>query len=141
MKVRQVPSRKRTTFRVARLLSCLLGAWALWACGPVYIPVPPPGQVSFTSTPLTDANGNVQSFWIASGGPNGNAANATFFITDVPRGTGVITRARSDGSFISAPMEGTAGDQVGVYFQSSSGRDSATACLILGDGPVAPTCP
>jgi len=140
MKLRGASSRRRTTFRVARLLSCVLGVWALWACGPVYIPVPPPGQVSFTSTSLTDANGTPQTYWIASGGPNGNAANATFFITDLQRGAGVITRARSDGSFVSAPMEGTAGDQVSLYFQSSTGRDSVTACVILSDAPVAPTC-
>jgi hypothetical protein len=140
MKLSGASSRRRTTFRIVRLLSCVLGAWVLWACGPVYIPVPPPGQVSFTSTPLTDAAGNIQTYWIAAGGPNGNAANATFFITDEQRGAGVITRARADGSFVSPPMEGTAGDQVGVYFQAVSGRDSATACLILGDGPVAARC-
>ena len=134
-------SRRRTIVRVARLLSCVFGVWALWACGPVYIPVPPPGEISFTSTLLTDAAGNTQPYWIAAGGPNGNAFNATFFITDVQRGAGVITRARADGSFVSPPMEGTAGDQVGIYFQSVSGRDSVTACLILGDGPIAARCP
>jgi hypothetical protein len=97
--------------------------------------------VSFTSTAVTDASGNSQTYWIASGGPNGNAANATFFITDVPRGAGVITRASADGSFVSGPMEGTAGDQVAIYFQSVAGRDSVTACVILGDAPVAPSCP
>lgn len=141
MKLRGVSSRRRTTFRVARLLSCVLGAWAVLACGPVYIPVPPPGQVSFTSTLLTDASGTPQTYWIAAGGPDSNAANATFFITDVQRASGVITRARADGSFVSPPMEGTAGDRVALYFQSVGGRDSTTACVILGDDPVAPICP
>jgi len=141
MKLRGASSRRRTTFRVARLLSCVFGVWAVLACGPVYIPVPPPGQVSFSSTLLTDPTGNVQMYWIAAGGPNGNATNATFFITDVQRGAGVITRARADGSFVSPPMEGTAGDRVALYFQSASGRDSTTTCVILGDDPVAPLCP
>lgn len=140
MKLRGASSRRQNAFRVARLLSCVLGVWALWACGPVYIPVPPPGEVSFSSTLLTDPAGNAQLYWIAAGGPNGNAANATFFLTDVQRGAGVITRARADGSFVSPPMEGTAGDQVGIYFQSVSGRNSVTACVILGDGPVAAHC-
>lgn len=142
MKLPGASSRKATTFfRVARLLSCVLGVWALWACGPVYIPVPPPGQVSFSSTLLTDPNGTPQMYWIAAGGPNSNAANATFYITDVQRGSGVITRGRADGSFVSGPMEGTAGDQVTLYFQASGGRDSVAACVILGDDPVAPSCP
>lgn len=141
MKLRGAPLRRRNTFRVARLLSCVLGVWAVLACGPVYIPVPPPGQVSFSSTLLTDSAGNPQTYWIAAGGPNSNASNATYFITDVQRGAGVITRARSDGSFVSPPMEGTAGDQVALYFQSTSGRDSTTTCLILGDAAVAPLCP
>lgn len=141
MKLRRASSRRGTTFRVARLLSCVFGVWALWACGPVYIPVPPPGQVSFSSTLLTDPAGNTQMYWIAAGGPNGNAADATFFITDVARGSGVITRARADGSFVSPPMEGTAGDQVALYFQSPTGRDSVTACVILSEDPVAAHCP
>lgn len=141
MKLRGVPSRRRTTFRVARLVACVLGAWAVLACGPVYIPVPPPGQVSFSSTLLTDDSGAPHTYWITAGGPNGNAANATFFITDVQRGAGVITRARADGSFIAPAMEGTAGDEVALYFQSTSGRDSQTTCVILGDDPVAPLCP
>jgi len=141
MKLRGTTSRRRTTFRVARLLACVLGAWAALACGPVYIPVPPPGQVSFSSTLLTDESGTAHTYWTTAGGPNGNAANATFFIMDVQRGAGVITRARADGSFIAPPMEGTAGDQVALYFQSTAGRDSTATCVILGDDPVAPLCP
>ena len=141
MKLRGATSRRRTIFRVARLLSCVLGVWALWACGPVYIPVPPPGQISFTSMPLTDATGVTQTYWITSGGPNGKAPNATFYVTDLQRGAGVIARARADGSFVAAPMAGTAGDHVAVYFQSVGGRDSAANCLILSEDPVASTCP
>lgn len=141
MKLPRPSPRTRTTLRVARLLSCVLGVWALWACGPVYIPVPPPGQVSFSSTLLTDATGNTQMYWIAAGGPDGNAAGATFFVTDVQRGAGVITRARADGSFVSPPMEGAVGDQVALYFRSTDGRDSVTACVILSGDPVAAHCP
>lgn len=144
MKLRRTSSRSasiRNVFRVARLLACVVGVWVLWACGPVYIPVPPPGQISFTSTALTDVNGSAQIYWITTGGPNGNAANATFYITDAQRGSGVITRARSDGSFVAGPMLGTAGDQVSIYFQATGGRDSVTSCVILDDGAVAATCP
>jgi hypothetical protein len=134
-------SKTRTTIRLLRLLSCCVGAVTLWACGPVYIPVPPPGQISFTSEAFTDAAGNTQTLWITSGGPNGNAANSTFFITDLVTGSGVIARAHADGSFVAGPMAGTVGDQVTLYFQETAGRDSVTACVILDEVPVAGQCP
>jgi hypothetical protein len=30
---------------------------------------------------------------------------------------------------------------VSIYFQEVGGRDSVTACVVLGDLPVAPQCP
>ncbi len=139
MKIR-TQSRTWATIRVVRLLSCCLAAVALWACGPVYIPVPPPGEISFTPEALTDAAGNPRTLWITSGGPNGNAINATFFVTDVERGAGVIARARADGSFVAGPMEGNIGDHVSVYFQELGGRDSVSACVLLSDLPAAAKC-
>ena len=107
-------NRRRTAFRVGRLIAAAAVALALWACGPVYIPVPPPGEVSFTAQPLTDPTGAIHTLWIARGGPNGNAANATFSVIDRESGEGVITTAATDGSFVAGPLQGTAGDRITI---------------------------
>lgn len=132
---------RRGTLRVGRLLLGGLVLVALWACGPVYIPVPPPGQISFASESLTDSTGTTHTWWITSGGKNGNAADATFFVVDQERAAGVITHARPDGSFTADPMEGTVGDHVTVYYRDVTGRDSAAACVLLSESPVADRCP
>lgn len=137
----EVPRTNRAVWRLGRLLLGGVALVVLWACGPVYIPVPPPGQISFTSTSLTDASGATHTLWITSGGKNGNAADATFYITDQERAAGVITRARPDGSFTADPMEGNVGDHVTVYYRDVTGRDSAAACVLLHEAAVADLCP
>jgi len=131
----------RTTFWIGRLVSVCTVALALWACGPVYIPVPPPGQVSFTPEPLTDATGTVHTLWTARGGPNGNAANATFSIVDRESGQGVITIAASDGSFVAGPMQASIGDRISISYRDAHGRESPAACRLLSDLPLADPCP
>jgi hypothetical protein len=132
--------RLRTAARLGRLFACGVAAAIVWACGPVYIPVPPPSQISFASELVTDPSGT-RTAWTASGAPNGNASNALFYIFDKAQNAGVIAAARPDGSFQSTPMNGTAGDQVTVYYQDEHGRDSDTACLVLSTLPVADRCP
>ena len=137
----KAPRTRRATWRLGRLVLGGVALVALWACGPVYIPVPPPGQISFTSESLTDASGATHTLWITSGGKNGNAADATFFIIDQERAAGVITHARPDGSFTADPMEGNVGDHVTVYYRDVAGRDSAAACVLLHEAAVADLCP
>jgi len=132
---------RRTVFRVARLLASGFVALALWACGPVYIPVPPPGEISFTSELVTDSTGATRTVWITSGGPNGNAASATFYVIDEERAAGVIARARPDGSFTASPMDGNLGDHVVVYYRDMTGRDSLSSCVLLSEATVADRCP
>ena len=136
----EAPRARRATVRLGRLLLSGIGLVALWACGPVYIPVPPPGQISFVSQSLTDADGATHTLWITSGGKNGNAADATFFIIDQERAAGVITHARPDGSFTADPMEGNLGDHVTVYYRDVTGRDSAGACVLISEAAVADRC-
>jgi len=133
--------RRGTAFRVARLVAAGAAALALWACGPVYIPVPPPNEVSFTAEPLTDSTGVVHTLWIARGGPNGNAANATFSIIDRESGEGVITSAATDGIFVAGPLEGTLGDRVTISYRDAQGRESPAACRLLSELPLAAACP
>jgi hypothetical protein len=131
----------RAGVRLGRLVLGGLVLVALWACGPVYIPVPPPGQISFVAEPLIDATGATRTWWVTSGGKNGNAADATFFVIDQERAAGVIAHARPDGSFTADPMEGAVGDHVTVYYRDVTGRDSAAACVLLSESSVADSCP
>lgn len=128
--------------RLLRLGACGGVAMALWACGPVYIPVPPPNEVAFTSALQTDPAGNSVTVWIGSRGPDSAAASAVFYLFDQEQDAGVIGGANPDGSFQSPPMKGTAGDHVTVYYRDTHGRDSAMACLILSTAlPFAAQCP
>jgi hypothetical protein len=138
---RHTGSRRRTALRIARLASCCAAALALWACGPVYIPVPPPGEISFTSEALIDSSGAPHTLWTTRGGPNGNAANATFYIINRERTGGVIAASAADGSFVAGPMEGTSGDHISVFYRDSSGRDSPGSCRLLSELPLAEPCP
>jgi hypothetical protein len=136
------PFSRRLPRRIARLAALCLAVAVVWACGPVFIPVPPPGQTSFTLEVVTDSSGLERNFWIASGGPETKAANARYFVFDVERQAGVIARARPDGSYQAPPMEGTMGDRVFVHYEDEVGRKSATACLLLSPKlPTADPCP
>ncbi len=122
--------------RIGRVAACCIAAAVVWACGPVYIPVPPPAQTAFTQDTVNP------DMWIAAGGPEPRAANGLYYIFDQQRNAGVIARAAQDGSYQALPMPGTAGDHVFVSYKDTGGRDSATACLILGEQrPSAALCP
>ena len=126
----------RTLRALARLGACCVAVALLWACGPVYIPVPPPAQTTFTQDPQTPG------FWIAAGGPEPRASNGTYYVFDQQRNAGVIAGAMPDGSYQAAPMAGTAGDHVLVNYKDTGGKLSATACLILSEQrPSAALCP
>jgi hypothetical protein len=94
--------------------------------------VPPPGAIAFESTMLTASDGTQQTFWITSGGPLEQAANATYFVLDRTLGGGVIATARNDGSFTAPPMQGQDGDQVLVYYRTPFGDYSDSLCVLLG---------
>jgi len=135
-------TRTSTFPRVTRLAAALSVVAALWACGPVYIPVPPPNQIAFTAETLTDSAGSARRVWIASGGTNAAAAAATFYIFDADRNAGVIAVARRDGTFQSPLLEGDEGDHVQIYFTDPSGKRSSVACLLLTEQrPSAAGCP
>lgn len=129
------------TRRIARLVACCAAAALVWACGPVFIPVPPPTQTAFTlDTSITDPEGN--QYWIAAGGSAPRAANGTYYIFDRDRNSGVIAGAMADGSYIAPPMRGVEGDRVLINYKDVTGKFSAVACLILSEArPAAAVCP
>jgi hypothetical protein len=138
-----IAARHRMTGRVARLATCCIAAAMIWACGPVFIPVPPPAaETVFTSELVIDEAGNPRQQWIAEGGPDARASDALFLIFDQERNAGVIAGAGPDGSYRSPPMEGTEGDHVFIHFRDTRGQDSPTACVLLSERrPFAEHCP
>jgi hypothetical protein len=114
-------------------MGTLLGAASLlWSCVAPILTVPPPGAVAFELTVLTASDGTQQKFWVTSGGPLEQAANATYFVLDRTVGGGVIATARNDGSFTAPPMLGSEGDQVLVYYRTPFGDYSDSLCVLLG---------
>jgi hypothetical protein len=131
------------TRRLTRLVAACAVVVALWACGPVYIPVPPPMiQAAFTAETWTDAGGTEHRLWTAEGPPRAEQARATFYLFNEQQNAGVIAVGGADGSFKSPPMTGTEGDHISVYYRDTRGEYSATTCLLLTEmRPVAGLCP
>lgn len=134
---------KRLRFRIARLVATLgVVAGLLWACNAPFIPVPPPGMISFTSELISDGNGGQKTAWITHGGQNPNASLARFFIFNEQAQSGVITTAAVDGSFVTTPMDGVPGDHVVIYFVATDGSSSPSTCRLITEGVAdAPRCP
>jgi hypothetical protein len=135
--MKAAPSLRRRIWRLAGALGFVC---ALWACNAPFIPVPPPG-VTFTSQTVQEAGGATKLLWTATGDPAAPAADARFFLFNNNVGSGVIVQANADGSYVSPPFEGTAGDSIYLFFETPSGEDSDTACRSLVEGPAeAPSC-
>src|SRR5215471_1160435 len=132
----------RLGYRIARLIATLGVVAGIWACNAPFIPVPPPGMISFSAELIPDGNGGQKQVWITRGGPNSNAKSALFFIFDSNVQAGVITTAAPDGSFTTTPMDGAPGDEVLIYFRPPGGDYSPATCRLLTDGVAdAPFCP
>jgi hypothetical protein len=134
----------RTTWRKrwSRLAAGVLCLAAVWACKAPFIPVPPPGDTTFMPEMVPDGNGGQKTVWVTQGGPNDKAGSATFFVYDTDGGSGVITKANPDGSYVAPPMDGTRGDRIHVFYQDGKGVFSAISCQLLIEGPnPAPRCP
>jgi hypothetical protein len=128
--------------RLARLAVAIAAVGAVWACNAPFIPVPPPGAITFTPETVPDAAGGEKTVWITQGGANAQASSALFYVLDMDRGSGVIQRANADGSFQAVPMDGTRGDHVRIYYQKPTGENSEDTCKLLIEGPdPAPACP
>ena len=137
------PRTRRKLGRLTRLMAACAVVLTLWACGPVYIPVPPPAiQAAFTADTWTDSAGAEHRVWTTDGPARVEQSRATFYLFDQERSTGVITVAAPDGSFKAPALEGTEGDHILLYYRDSRGEVSASTCLILNEmRPIAGACP
>jgi hypothetical protein len=127
--------------RWLRLAALVPGAMLLWSCVAPTFPVPPPAEVTFIPTTLTDANGAQRKFWTTQGGPLEQAADATYYVKNLNLGSGVFTTALDDGSFAAPAMEGADRDPVQVYYRTPIGDYSDSTCRLLVEGPSPPVCP
>jgi hypothetical protein len=132
--------KNRLRFRIARLAAALGVVAALWACNAPFIPVPPPGH-EFTKALVSDGMGGQKVVWTAHGEPFEDGMSGRVYVFDATRGAGVIGLTAPDGSYTSAPFDGTEGDRVEVSYETAAGGLSNRFCYLLQEGPMAPVCP
>jgi hypothetical protein len=126
--------------RIARLAVALGVVSLIWACNAPFIPVPPPGA-TFTSELVSDGAGGMTTVWITHGDINDKAAFGRFFIFNDQTNRGVAIGAASDGTYVAPPIDGTMNDHIEIFFETTGGDRSATACLQLHEGPNELHCP
>jgi hypothetical protein len=129
--------------RLAKLTALLGSLAVLWACNAPSIPVPPPDlAVAFAAEELPDGDGGTKTGWIVTQSkPIPAIALARFYLYDLDRGTGIIQMANADGTFVSSPMDGAAGDRISISYETSGGDLSTSICLLLAEGPTPARCP
>src|SRR4051812_11389697 len=106
--------------RLGKLGTLLAGMTLLWACNAPSIPVPPPGvtEVAFAVQQTVEDDGGSRMVWTATQSkPLAAAASARFYLFDITRGTGIIQMANPDGTFVSGPMDGEAGDRISISYE------------------------
>ena len=108
---------------------------ALWACNTPYIPVPPPLDPSFTAITVDDGMGGTKKVWEVAGPAVAQAANGRVSVFNIKTQTGVIAKAAADGSYVTAPLDGVAGDNVEISYVTPKGEQSGVLCRKLADGP------
>jgi hypothetical protein len=129
--------------RLAKLAALLASLAVLWACNAPSIPVPPPNlAVAFAAREVPDGDGGTKMAWIVTqSSPIASIALARFYLFDLDRGMGIIQMANADGTFVSAPMDGDAGDRISISYETSEGDLSASICLLLAEGAMPARCP
>jgi hypothetical protein len=129
--------------QLVKLGALLAGLCLLWACNAPSIPVPPPAlTVAFASQELVAPDGGTTTVWTATqSNPIPLAGSARFYLFDLDKGSGIIQIANPDGTFVTAPMEGDAGDRISIYYETSEGDLSESVCLLLLEGPTSMRCP
>jgi hypothetical protein len=110
------------------------------SCNTPFIPLPPPGDPTFTPMMASDGVGAPRTVWEARGNPASAMSEARVFIYNIDGGSGVIVRAQSDGSYASNPIDGKAGDRIQLRYESPDGRHSPDICRLLQQGVAQTEC-
>jgi len=113
-----------------RRLCSLLVLAVLGGCVTPSIPIPPPDPRQMTFAIQLEGQDSTATFAYS---PNVNYADAVVFVFNRDRGSGVIQRARSDGSVgPTAPLAAAVGEQIIVSFQRED--QTASTCIRLREG-------
>lgn len=112
-----------------RLCSILVLA-VLGGCITPSIPIPPPDPGKMTFALKVEGTDSTATFSYPA---NINYVDSIVFVFNRDRGSGVIQRARDDGSVgPTAPLAAGVGDQIVVSFQRQD--QTASTCIRLRDG-------
>lgn len=117
------------TLESARALLVPAFALVLAACNTPSIPLPPPelGALRFR------AASSVQTVELV-GTPNPHHAGVRFSAFNRSRLVGVLVEAGSDGSFVTQPFAGSAGDTVELWYERDGDRSESITCTEIGLG-------
>jgi hypothetical protein len=110
------------------------------SCNTPFIPLPPPGDPTFTPVTITDGMGGPRMLWETRGGPAPEMTGARVFVYNLDAGSGVIGTAGPDGSYVVNPMEGTPGDRIQLRYEMPDGRHSPDICRVLERGLARAAC-
>lgn len=124
----------------ACLSSAALFLFTLSACNTPFIPLPPPGDPTFTPVTVTDGIGAAHTMWQTSGTPAAQMADAKVSVFNLDVGVGVMVRAKPDGSYVANPIEGREGDRIQIQFESRDLRSSPDICRVLQAGLAQTEC-
>lgn len=108
----------------------LLFAFGLAACESPSVPLPPPDLTAFSFA--ISSTTEVQ----CTGKPNPRHADALMYFYNGTRGSGNITLAAHDGSFVTDPFPGQMGDQLDMYYETKTGGRSDDVCGQIQFGSV-----
>jgi hypothetical protein len=125
---------------VGGLGAALLGMLALPACNTPFIPLPPPGDPTFTPVAMTDGVGGQRTLWETRGAPSSAMGEARVFVYNVDGGSGVIVRAQPDGSYVTNPFDGKPGDRIQIHYVDRDARNSPDICRVLQQGLAQTPC-
>jgi hypothetical protein len=115
--------------------------FALPACNTPFIPLPPPGDPTFTPVVVNDGMGGMRTMWEVRGMPATALAEAKISVYNADVGAGVIVRAQTDGSYVAAPIDGRAGDRVQIDYTAKDGTPGPGICRLLQQGRAQTDCP
>jgi hypothetical protein len=126
---------------VAAVLSAASLMFALPACNTPFIPLPPPGDPTFSPVMVSDGSGGTRTLWETRGAPSPTMGESTVYVFNLDVGAGVIVRAQTDGSYVASPLDGNEGDRVQLSYQTKDGRNSQSICRVLKQGVAQMECP
>jgi hypothetical protein len=124
---------------LAKRVALALVAFGL-ACNTPFIPLPPPGDPTFTPVMISDGMG-MRMLWETRGAPSPSMAAAKVSIFNLDGGSGVIVTAQPDGSYVASPFDGREGDRIQIQYESHDGKPSPDICRVLQRGLAQTGCP